>query len=446
MKPTVDVPEQTGADQPFRTALFHHSPAASLITRISDGEIVEVNEAFCRLTGYRREELIGTATTTLGLYANPGDRERLLAAFRRDGRVQDLELDVCRRSGEIRSVVASYEAISMDGSDCFLGTAIDITGRKRAERALTESESRFRHLTTMTNDLFYSCRRMEDGLFRVEWLGGDASRLFGIGNDELTAAGCWRNLIVDDDRPLFERHITALKPGSTSNTVLRVRHQDGTVRHVQSYAHVEEDRDGRNFERLYGALQDISERVALEQRLERLAQFDFQTGLANRRHFLELADRELARVRRYESPLSLAMLDLDRFKDINDTYGHKVGDTVLGQFAKACREALRESDIMGRMGGEEFAILFPETTLPDAVDVAERLRETVAATRIPLEHGLPIQVTVSIGVASFASGDANIDVFMNRADGALYEAKHGGRNRTAEAAVAAPLHATRTAT
>lgn len=159
MKPTVDVPEQTGADQPFRTALFHHSPAASLITRISDGEIVEVNEAFCRLTGYRREELIGTATTTLGLYANPGDRERLLAAFRRDGRVQDLELDVCRRSGEIRSVVASYEAISMDGSDCFLGTAIDITGRKRAERALTESESRFRHLTTMTNDLFYSCRR-----------------------------------------------------------------------------------------------------------------------------------------------------------------------------------------------------------------------------------------------------------------------------------------------
>ena len=446
MKPTVDVPEQTGAEQPFRSALFHHSPAASMITRISNGEIVEVNEAFCHLVGYRREELIGNATTALGLYAHPGDRERLLAAFQRDGRVQELELDVCRRSGEIRSVVASYEAISMDGIDCFIGTAIDITERKRAERALKESESRFRHLTTMSNDLFYSCRRMEDGLFRVEWLGGDANRVFGIGNDELMAARCWRNLVVDDDRPLFERHITALKPGSTSNAVLRIRHQDGTVRHVQSYAHVEEDRDGQNFERLYGALQDISERVALEQHLERLAKFDFQTGLANRRHFLDLAEKELARVRRYDSPLSLAMLDLDRFKDINDTYGHKVGDTVLGRFATICRQALRESDIMGRTGGDEFVILFPETTLPEAVDVAERLRETVAATPIPLEHGPPVLVTVSIGVASFANADANINVFMNRADGALYEAKHRGRNRTADAAVATPLHASRTET
>ena len=101
---------------------------------------------------------------------------------------------------------------------------------------------------------------------------------------------------------------------------------------------------------------------------------------------------------------------------------------------------------MGRTGGDEFVILFPETTLPEAVDVAERLRETVAATPIPLEHGPPVQVTVSIGVASFANADANINVLMNRADGALYEAKHRGRNRTADAAVATPLHASRTET
>jgi diguanylate cyclase (GGDEF)-like protein/PAS domain S-box-containing protein len=446
MKPTVEIPEQAGADESFHTALFHHSPAATLITRVSDGEVQDVNEPFCRLTGYRREELIGNTTTALGLYANPRDRERLVDAFRRDGQVRDIEIDVRARSGEIRSVVASFEAIRVNGADCFIGSAVDVTQRKRAERAVAESESRFRHLTTMTNDLFYSCRRMEDGLFRVEWLGGDADRLFGIGNDELTAAGCWCNLVVEDDRPLFDRYITALKPGSTSNAVLRVKHRDGTVRHVQSFAHVEEDGDGQKFERLYGALQDISERVALEQRLERLARTDFLTGLANRRHFLELADRELARVRRYGSPLSLAMLDLDHFKDINDTYGHKVGDTVLEQFARICRQALRESDIMGRTGGEEFAILFPETTLPEALDVAERLRETVAATHIPLEHGLPIQATVSVGVASFANADVNIDVFMNRADAALYEAKRGGRNRTAEAAVPTPLHATRTAT
>lgn len=201
---------------------------------------------------------------------------------------------------------------------------------------------------------------------------------------------------MDDDRPLFERHITALKPGSTSNTVLRVRHQDGTVRHVQSYAHVEEDRDGRNFERLYGALQDISERVALEQRLERLAQIRLTNQPRQSPALPGTGGQGAGSRAALRKPAVARHARSGSFQDINDTYGNKVGDTVLGQFAKACREALRESNIMGRMGGEEFAILFPETTLPDAVDVAERLRETVAATRIPLEHGLPIQVTVSI--------------------------------------------------
>lgn len=439
MMPTVEVPGQCGTEESFRTVLFHHSPVASMISRISTGEIEEANEAFCRLIGYRRDELVGQTTTALGLFANPQDRERLLDGFRRDGCVRDIEIDVRCRSGEVRSVVASYEAVSLNGHDCFIGCAIDITQRKRAEQAMAESEDRFRHLTTMTNDLFYSCRRMDDGLFRIDWLGGDADRLFGIGREDLMAAGCWRGLVVDEDAPLFERHITNLRPGSTSNTVLRIRHRDGTIRHVQSFARVEEDNAGKPYERLYGALQDVSERVALEHRLEHLAQTDFLTGLANRRHFLELADKELARVRRYGSPLSLAVLDLDRFKEINDTYGHKVGDTVLEQFSKICRATLRESDVMGRIGGEEFAILFPETTLPEAVDVADRLRETVAATRIPLERGLPIQATVSVGVASFADADVNIDVFMNRADAALYDAKRGGRNRTVESTAPAPV-------
>jgi diguanylate cyclase (GGDEF)-like protein/PAS domain S-box-containing protein len=436
--PIVAEPDGPGAEGSFRTALFHHSPVATLISLISSGVIQDANEAFCQLVGYRHEDLVGRTTNDLNLWANPQDRQRLTEMFQRDGQVRDIEIDCRTRSGEIRYLVASFEAIHLNGLDCFISTAVDITRRKSAEQAVAESESRFRHLTTMTNDLFYSCRRMADGYFRVEWLGGDAERLLGIGNRELAALGCWRGFVLEDDQPQFDRHVTALTAGNTSNTLLRVRHRDGTVRHVRSFAHVEEDQEGAKDERLYGALQDVTERVALEQRLEALAQTDFLTGLANRRHFLELADKELARVRRYRSPLSMAMLDLDRFKDINDTYGHKVGDTVLEQFSKVCRPTLRESDIMGRIGGEEFAILFPETMLPEAIEVAERLREAVAAIRIPLQHGLPIQITVSIGVASFADSDVNIDVFMNRADGALYEAKRSGRNRTAEAIVDTP--------
>ena len=136
-----------------------------------------------------------------------------------------------------------------------------------------------------------------------------------------------------------------------------------------------------------------------------------------------MAERELSRVQRHQLPMALAMLDLDHFKAVNDTYGHEVGDRVLKKFAEICRKSLRSIDLMGRIGGEEFAIVFPETSINRALEVVERLREAVATTEIPLDNGLPIQITVSLGLASFDKSDVNIDVLLNRADQALYEAK-----------------------
>jgi diguanylate cyclase (GGDEF)-like protein len=161
--------------------------------------------------------------------------------------------------------------------------------------------------------------------------------------------------------------------------------------------------------------------------LEAQAQTDPLTGLANRRHFMEVADAELARSRRYETPLSMLMIDIDHFKEVNDAHGHRAGDRVLQQLARTCREVLREVDVAGRVGGEEFAILLPETEAEDAYEVAERLRIAVEATEIAREEGVPIRVTVSIGVAAI-DGSTNLDTLMSQADDALYDAKHGGRN------------------
>ena len=174
--------------------------------------------------------------------------------------------------------------------------------------------------------------------------------------------------------------------------------------------------------------------IAIENRyahdeLERRAYIDFLTGLANRRHFLERAESELARTLRYGRELSLLMLDLDHFKHINDTYGHKVGDIVLNRFSELCRTALRDVDIAGRLGGEEFAVLLPETDWDQALEVAERLRTTILATQIPLGSGLPLRFSVSIGVAALADKDTNIDMLLHQADLALYRAKSEGRNR-----------------
>lgn len=163
--------------------------------------------------------------------------------------------------------------------------------------------------------------------------------------------------------------------------------------------------------------------------LERQARIDLLTGLNNRRHFFELAKKELERAKRHGAPLPALMLDVDHFKLVNDTYGHHVGDLVLQKLSEVCVQTLRGIDILGRFGGEEFAILLPETKIEQALEVAERLRLAVAGATVPLEQGGSIHITVSIGVASLVATDARVEDMLKRADAALYAAKNTGRNR-----------------
>lgn len=171
--------------------------------------------------------------------------------------------------------------------------------------------------------------------------------------------------------------------------------------------------------------------IAIENRnarneLEHRAYSDYLTGLANRRYFIEQAELELSRQNRYESELSLIMLDIDFFKKINDTYGHNVGDLVLQRIADISRMILRDIDIIGRIGGEEFAILLPQTSLEDSIKVAERLRVEISNTSVVLENG-EVKFTSSFGVVS--ANKSNIDDLLIKADRALYRAKESGRNR-----------------
>ncbi|HYF62033.1 MAG TPA: diguanylate cyclase, partial [Herpetosiphonaceae bacterium] len=162
--------------------------------------------------------------------------------------------------------------------------------------------------------------------------------------------------------------------------------------------------------------------------VQRLAVTDGLTEVNNRRHFFELADREWLRTRRYDHPLSAMMLDVDHFKRVNDTYGHATGDSVLRTVAQLCRASLRDTDFLGRYGGEEFAIMLPDTDLSAAHATAERLRELIAATPIHTDKG-DLQITVSIGVASITVDMPSVATLLDRADRGLYIAKETGRNR-----------------
>ena len=184
---------------------------------------------------------------------------------------------------------------------------------------------------------------------------------------------------------------------------------------------------------LLGVIQDITDQKELLWKLEREARTDPLTGCANRRHFLELSEHELARARRYSEEVSVLMLDLDHFKAINDQYGHPVGDLVLQRLVQVCQATLRAEDVVGRLGGEEFAILLPESGRKKALEVAERLCRAIAAAEVTLDGSPPIRFTTSVGVSTLEQADCNFGEVLGRADKALYEAKNAGRNRVAVA-------------
>ena len=178
-----------------------------------------------------------------------------------------------------------------------------------------------------------------------------------------------------------------------------------------------------------GSRIDITESKRIETELREQASTDALTGLPNRRHFLQRLEDELERVRRRTTrEASVLMLDLDHFKRVNDQYGHAVGDSLLRHFANLLQHELRSADTAGRMGGEEFAVILPGSSLPAAQIFAQRICDRLAAQ--PLSVGrIQVEATASIGIAAIAADDLSADAVLSRADGALYQAKEQGRNR-----------------
>ncbi|MGB9521496.1 MAG: GGDEF domain-containing protein, partial [Anaerolineales bacterium] len=172
---------------------------------------------------------------------------------------------------------------------------------------------------------------------------------------------------------------------------------------------------------------DISELKRLQQKLETLALTDELTNILNRRGLLEFGKRELAQARRYHLPLSILLFDLDHFKEINDQYGHTVGDSLLHDLIQRISKEIRDSDLFARYGGEEFVILLPDTASHQALILADRIRQKVAQEPFSIS-GQQIQITISIGIVDY-NGEDDLMRLLEKADQAMYLAKQNGRNR-----------------
>ncbi len=271
---------------------------------------------------------------------------------------------------------------------------------------------------------------MKDRERRYVYANKPTLELFGCTAEELVGSPDTRFFPPEAAARLHEIDSRVLDQGADSAEEVVVDTPDGKRRvYWEIKTPIYEGGDRSRIWGLCGISTDITERKALEERFEQQAHLDYLTGLYNRRHFMEQGETELSRAQRHGRALSIFMLDIDHFKQFNDTYGHKAGDQVLQKLAEVMRGTLRTVDILGRVGGEEFAVLLPETELAEAVEVAERLRLAVEQTAVVFEAGLPQHFTVSIGVTTQRKMETNLDILLSEADRALYRAKEAGRNR-----------------
>lgn len=234
--------------------------------------------------------------------------------------------------------------------------------------------------------------------------------------------------VVEEDRTMVDEFMSKLftPPYTVSfthreNTAQGVRRLEWTGKGLTNAA-------GELVE-FVGIARDVTDRLDLIDKLAQQANHDDLTGLANRRFLMQQARLELARAIRYQYPLSILMLDIDHFKKVNDLHGHLSGDMVLKQLGRELKLFLREHDLVGRIGGEEFVMLLQETSLDEATAIAERLRQSVEKLTLSILNEQTITITVSIGVASAMEEEQNLDNIWHTADERLYQAKTLGRNR-----------------
>jgi diguanylate cyclase (GGDEF)-like protein/PAS domain S-box-containing protein len=360
---------------------------------------------------------------------HPDDREGIETLFRETvatGIGRRAEFRFLLKDGSVRYIESQGNAINdADGKVAMvLVVSRDMTERRAIEMALRESEERFRSMANSLPALIWVCG--PDQL--CSWVNNTWLAFTGRRLEEEVGSG-WSQGIHPEDASrcldIYMRQFAALAPFELE---YRLRRHDGNYRWMINTGIPRIDASG-NLSGYICTLVDITDRKLMENELKQQARMDYLTGIFNRRHLVEQGEIELARAIRYGKPFSLLMLDIDHFKQVNDAHGHRAGDRVLVELGGLLNSTMREVDVVARMGGEEFAILLPETDGQQAAEVAERLRRVVAENPVILDSGTKLQVTVSIGVASLDSSVANIDILLNRADDALYRAKETGRNK-----------------
>ena len=382
--------------------------------RTTDGTIIDVNDAYCRISGYAREELVGKNIKEFLDTASAAPNPHGLSG----GIFEDLHRT---KSGDLVPMETSLSSTEEGGGRVFAFMR-DLRGRRALEDRLCKRERRFRSLLERSSDILTIIS--EHGTFT--YASPALESMLGYPPQALLGRPL-RDLIHPDDQENFGTvfAITMERSGRTRRTEFRFRSQRGDWRVLEAMlTNALADPDIRG---VISNGRDITQRRQAEEQIRALALYDGLTGLPNRALLKAESKQVLARAQRADAHVGLMFIDLDRFKYVNDSLGHAVGDLLLQELAQRLKSAVRDGDMVARLGGDEFVVLLPDVASPRAHGrVAEKILEV---TQAPFNlEGHELFVTPSIGIAVFPDHGKDIDALLKAADAAMYEAKAAGKN------------------
>ena len=410
------------SEQRYRT-MFQTSPDSVTITRRPDGLYLEVNDGFTRMFGWAAEEVIGRTSIQLGVWRDLDDRKKLFDQLDRSGYCENFETTFLTKERQEIAVLLSSRVISINGESCILTLTHDITSRKAAETQLRKLSQAVEQspesiiIANVAGQIEYVneafCRR--SGYSSAETLGRTADFLNAGGGRSDTARDLWVSL--EKGEPWRGEFHNRRKDGSEYTEfaiVAPIRRDDGKVTHVVAVQ------------------QDITDRLQAERKIQQLAYYDQLTGLPNRTLFADRLKQTVSTCARLGAHGVLMMIDLDDFKQLNDTFGHDMGDELLKQVAGRVRACVRRGDTLARLGGDEFMLVMAGLSgnAKDAAHYAQLVAQKILTSfrrEFPLSAGMHY-CTASIGIALFTSDVISTDELMKQADLALYQAKAHGRD------------------
>ena len=407
------------SEERYRATIEYSNDGVALL---NDGTCIFVNRTFVEMFGYDSpDRIIGGSIAQV---VHPDDRKRVVdincTRQEGEGAPQRYEFRGIRRDGEIVYVEVSANEILYHGATVALAYLRDISARKGWEQSLHESEERYRSLFEESRDAIYITTR------EGTCIDGNQAFLDLFGYVREGLAGVTARMVYASSQEK-ERFKKAIKDkGSVRDFDIKLRRKDGTVMDCLLSVTTKRNAEGA-IVAYQGIVRNITDRKRAEEAVRHMAYHDLLTGLPNRHLFNDRLMMAMIRAKRNEQRTAVAMLDLDKFKDINDTLGHAMGDELLKTAAGRLKKLLRKSDTIARMGGDEFLLVLPD--LHQAEDAHRLVRKIMGAFNTPfVVEGYELSITTSAGIAIYPDDGLDTNTLIKKADIAMYRAKQLGRN------------------